>query len=86
MNLQFFADKSRHAEDREAERNISEAAIQDALQNPLFKGEVVMDEYGRKSIKYIGREATVIMNPDTNTEITTWKTGSRIRKKYEGGD
>lgn len=86
MNLQFFADKSRHAEDREAERNISEAAIQDALKNPLFKGEVVMDEYGRKSIKYIGREATVIMNPDTNTEITTWKTGSRIRKKYEGGD
>lgn len=86
MNLQFFADKSRHAEEREAERNISEAAIKDALQNPLFKGEVVVDEYGRKSIKYIGREATVIMNPDTNTEITTWKTGLRIRKKYEGGD
>ena len=86
MNLQFFADKSRHAEEREVERNISEAAIKAALQNPLFKGDVVVDEYGRKSIKYIGREATVIMNPDTNTEITTWKTGSRIRKKYEGGD
>lgn len=31
MNLQFFSDKSKHAEEREVERNISEAAILDML-------------------------------------------------------
>lgn len=86
LNLQFFANKSKHAEEREIERNISEFAINDALENPLFKSDVVVDELGRKSVKYIGKEATVIINPDTNTEITTWKTSSRIRKKYESGD
>ena len=44
------------------------------------------DDKGRKSVKYIGKDATVIMNPDTNTVITTWKTSSRVRKKYKGGD
>ena len=32
---------------------------------------------------YIGKEATVILNPETGEVVTTWKTGSRIRKKYE---
>ena len=85
-DLQFFAEKTKHAEEREIERQVSEEAVKDALNNPLFKGNVIIDEQGRKSIKYIGREATVIMNPDTDTEITAWKTGTRIRKKYEGGD
>ena len=29
---------------------------------------------------------TVVINPDTQAVITTWKTGSRIRRKYGIGD
>lgn len=83
LDLQLFAEKSKHATERTVQRNITDEAINDALENPLFKGDVVIDSNGRKSIKYIGREATVCVNPDTDTIITTWKTGSRVLKKYE---
>lgn len=84
LNLEFFADKTQHATVRMSERNIADASIDDAIENPLHKGDVVIDEDGRKSVKYIGKDTTVIMNPDTKEVITTWKTGSRVRKKYEG--
>ena len=84
LDIQFFADKTQHATVRMSERNIADASIDDAIENPLHKGDVVIDEDGRKSVKYIGKDTTVIMNPDTKEVITTWKTGSRVRKKYEG--
>ena len=84
LNLEFFASKTQHATERASERNIADASIDDAIENPLYKGNVVVSEDGRKSVKYIGKDTTVIMNPDTKEVITTWKTGSRVRKKYEG--
>ena len=86
MNLQTFAKKTQHASERMSERNIDDSTIDDAIKNPLFKGNIVVDEDGRRSIKYIGKDTTVILNPDTNEVITTWKTGSRIRKKYGKDD
>lgn len=83
MNLQFFANKTKHGSERATTRSIVDAEIDDALSNPIFKGNVVVDEYGRKSVKYIGKNATVIVNPETNEVVTTWKTGTRTRKKYE---
>lgn len=82
MNLQTFAEKTKHATERTVERNVLDSEIDDALKNPLFKGNVITDEQGRKSIKYIGKDVTVIQNPDTEEVITTWRTGSRVRKKY----
>ena len=79
-----LGNKTKHAEERIVERGVSESAIRDTLNNPLFVGEVVVDAFGRKSVRYIGTDATVILNPDTEAVITTWKTGSRIRKKYGG--
>jgi len=86
LDIQFFADKTKHASERATGRNIVDSQIDDAISNPLFKGEVVVDEQGRKSVKYIGTDATVILNPDTKEVITTWKTGSRTKKKYGKGD
>lgn len=77
---------SDHASDRMTERQISDDSIKDALTHPLHKGETVVDQYGRPSVKYIGKEATVCVNPETNKITTTWKTGSKTRKKYEKGD
>ena len=86
LDIQYFADKTKHASERAIYRNVEDLQIDDAINNPLFKGDVVVDEYGRKSVKYIGTDATVILNPDTEEVITTWKTGSRTRKKYGKGD
>lgn len=86
LNLQFFAEKTKHASERAIGRNIEDFQIDDAINNPLFKSDVVIDEQGRKSVKYIGTDATVILNPDTEEVITTWKTGSRTKKKYGKGD
>ena len=86
LDLQHFADKTKHASERLTQRNVTDVEIDDAIQNPLHKGGIVIDEQGRKSVKYIGNDATVILNPDTSEVITTWKTGSRIRKKYGKGD
>ncbi len=86
IDLQYFAKKTQHASDRITERNIDDSEIDNAIENPLFKSDVIVDEEGRKSIKYIGEDATVIVNPDTDEVITTWKTGSRVKKKYGKGD
>ena len=86
LDVQYFADKTKHASERATGRSIGDSQIDDAISNPLFKGDVVIDEQGRKSVKYIGTDATVILNPDTEEVITTWKTGSRTKKKYGKGD
>lgn len=83
MNLQLFAEKTKHAEERSAQRQLADTEIDDALAHPLHVGEVVTDAQGRKSIKYIGKDVTVILNPDTGIVITSWKTGTKIRQKYE---
>ena len=86
LDLQFFAKKTKHADQRLVERIVSDSAIDDALEHPLYKGDVVIDAKGRPSVKYIGIDATVIFNPDTKEVVTTWKTGSRTKKKYGKGD
>ena len=86
VGIQFFAIKTQHATERSMQRGLSDFAIEEAISNPLYIGEVVFDSEGRKSVKYVGKEATVVINPDTQAVITTWKTGSRIRRKYGIGD
>lgn len=86
LNLQFFAEKTKHASERAISRNVIDFQIDDAISNPLFKGDVIIDTQGRKSVKYIGNDATVVLNPDTGEVITTWKTGSRTKKKYRKDD
>ncbi|MBR1979714.1 phage minor head protein [Candidatus Proelusimicrobium excrementi] len=74
--------KTLHALERMTERNISNPEIDNAVKAPLFVGEVTTDEQGRKSQKYIGKDVTVIRNPDTGQVITSWKTSTRLRRKY----
>lgn len=87
MDLQFFAKKTIHAEERAKERKIKDEDINDALLNPLNGegGELVIDEYGQESIKYIGRKATVCVSTDETEDIsyTVWKTSKATRKRYE---
>lgn len=73
---------SKHAYERLAERGITLESIKDAVENPLHKSEVITDEQGRPSQKYIGEQTTVAINPETGKIATSWKTGTRTRKKY----
>jgi hypothetical protein len=59
------------------ERNISQSDINDALKNPLKVTEVKYDTQGRPSVKYIGNDATVIVNPETGNIITVHPTGTQ---------
>lgn len=71
-----------HTLERAAERKITSANIVDAVENPLHIGEVVTDDLGRKSQRFIGELATVNVNPDTGKVTTVWKTGKATKKKY----
>jgi hypothetical protein len=57
--------------------------ILDALRNPLKVKDVVIDARGRPSQQIIGRESTVVQNPETGDLVTTWQTSSRLRKRLE---
>lgn len=78
-------EKTEHAEKRREERNVSDDDVSDALNEPLYVGDLEIDKNGRPSQKYVGKNATVVINPDTNKEITSWRTSSRLRKKFEKG-
>ncbi len=77
---------SKHYAERMNERNVSMKDVKDALTSPLHIGEVVVDESGRKSQRFIGEKATVNVNPDDGTVVTVWKTGKNTAKKYKKGD
>ena len=75
---------SSHALDRLSERGVSESQAEDAITKPLRIMPDKTDEEGRPSRTYIGRDATVCVNPENGIITTGWKTGSRYRKKYGG--
>ena len=75
-----------HTLERAAERGVTSTAIIDAFENPLHIGDVITDELGRKSQRFIGEIATANVNPDTGKVATVWKTGKATKKKYKKGD
>lgn len=77
---------SQHMIDREKERQIPRDDIIEALENPLKIRDVIIDDNGNRSQRFIGESATVNINPDTGIVITAWKTGNRIKKKYLKGE
>lgn len=76
---------TKHSLERAAERGIDTSAIEDSLKNPLHIGDVTTDEFGRKSQRFVGKTATVNVNPDTGEIVTIWKTGEWYYKQYVKG-
>ena len=74
---------SNHFMERAEKRNIRMEDVKNAFTNPLFVDKIKTDKEGKKSIKIIGEKTTISINPDSNTLITVYKTGERIRKKYK---
>jgi len=48
----------------------------------MHVNEVAVKE-NQKSQRFIGKQVTVNVNPDTGVVITSWKTGTRIKARYE---
>lgn len=75
---------SAHSIDRGDERGVTTSDVIDAIDSPLFIGEIKTDGNGKRSQRFIGKDATVNINPDTGNVVTVWRTGKRERKKYGG--
>lgn len=73
---------SKHAAGQAADRKVSAADILDALTSPLYTKDRGTDDIGRKSHRFVGRKATVNVNPETGIIATLWPTGTDKRKKY----
>ena len=80
----IVANLKEHFLDQAGARAVSVEDAVDALLHPLHKTDVKYNNRGEPSVQYIGSTATVAYNPDTDTVVTTWPTGKRIRKKYGG--
>jgi len=57
-------------------KGVKPDAILDALKNPLKINNIVIDQYGRQSQKFIGRLAEVVVNPQTGRIISVNPTSS----------
>ena len=82
----IIADLTNHATERMEQREVADVDVEDAKMNPLYTKPIVVDAQGRKSQIIIGKKATICINPESGRIITTWKTSSRLRRKYGGGD
>lgn len=60
--------------------------VKDALLSPLYVRDIVIDEYGRPSQRFIDKKVTVNVNPETGIIVTAWRTGKGRIKKYSKDD
>lgn len=73
---------SDHAAAQAEERRVNKKDILDAVERSLYIGTIRTDAAGRRSKHYLGKSATVAINPDNGNIVTVWPTGSDKRKKY----
>lgn len=74
---------SKHLADRMTQRSVNDVEIYDGLTNPLQIKEDTRAGEGRVSRRYIGEHATVNINPETGTIITTWPTGTKLVRRIK---
>ena len=67
---------AKHGLDRTIERGVKPNAILDAMKNPLKTGNVVIDQLGRQSQRFIGQFGEVVVNPLTGKIISVNPTSS----------
>lgn len=73
---------SRHVTERMAQREVSVSSIKQALTNPLHVYPDKLSDSGKVGRKYLGKQSTVVINPETGNVVTTYKTQERYAKKY----
>lgn len=74
-----------HALLRSVERGISRDSIFDTLTNPLKVKEIKIDNFGRKSQRFIGKNTEVVMNPETKQIVSVNPTSTKKYQKLTRG-
>lgn len=74
-----------HAAEQAEKRKVSKKDILDAAERSLYIGPIKTDSVGRRSKQYLGKSATIAINPDNGTIVSAWPTGSDKRRKYMKG-
>lgn len=64
---------SEHTVDRAVQRGFDAEGAIDALQNPIKIGKIKIDDKGQPSQKYRGKNAEVVINPETGNIISGWR-------------
>lgn len=67
---------AKHGLDRAIERGVKPIVILDAIKNPLKTRNVVTDQLGRQSQRFIGQFGEVVVNPQTGKVISVNPTSS----------
>ena len=75
---------SKHLLDRKTSRNLWLRDIEDGLSNPLKITDIKYDSNNRPSLQYIGKHATIVLNPVNGNMVSVWRTGSNRVKKLRG--
>lgn len=73
---------SRHVTERMAQREVGVSSIKQALTQPLHVYPDKTNVSGQVGRKYLGKQVTVVINPETGNVVTTYKTQERYAKKY----
>ncbi len=68
--------------EKQPDRRVTARDITNALEKPLHIDKIRVDSEGQRSVRYIGKKATVNVNPDTGVIPTVWKTSSKRVAKY----
>ena len=63
------------------ERKVEYGSIVNALRNPLRIKPVRYNDQGEPSQQFIGKKATVAVNPDNGVITTVWPTHSKLAEK-----
>ncbi len=71
----------KHLIERMEERGIKRDDIVDAIENPVVVRDRKIDPEGRASVQRVGKEATVVVNPDSNAVVSCWKTGKKALRR-----
>ncbi len=75
---------TKHGLNQAITRGVKPAAILDALKNPLKVSGRIIDELGRPAVRYIGRQARVVVNPDTLEVVSVNPTSAQLRLRLLG--
>lgn len=75
-----------HLQDRMIERSLDLDDIHNAIVAPLKIMPIKTDKNERQSQRFIGKKATVSVNPESGLIITAWGTGTKLVEKLRGGN
>ena len=73
---------SDHAAAQAEERRVGKQEILDAMERSLYIGRDKNDAEGRTSRQYLGKSATVVINPENGNIVTVWPTHRKVARKY----